>query len=273
MTFTVNDGSAGQQPRHRPRGHRSSPVNDAPDAQPDPRPVPILENAGPQTITLTGITAGAGESRDLDRHRPTSSNTGLIPNPRSATSAPTPRARSPTPRCPTPSARRRSPSRVTDNGGTGQRRHQHLLADLHRDGHARSTTRPRSTRSPTPPRSSRTPAADGQPDGHHRRRRRARRTLTVTRRQQQPGADPQPGGHLHQPQRHRHAHLHAGAQRHRHGDDHRHRDRQRRHRQRRRQHFTQTFTVTVTPVNERPRSTRSPPRPITRETPRPQTST
>ncbi|SIO05878.1 Uncharacterized conserved protein [Singulisphaera sp. GP187] len=55
-------------------------VNDAPTLDPINDPAPILEDAGAQTINLTGITAGPGEIQTLTITA-TSSNPGLIPNP------------------------------------------------------------------------------------------------------------------------------------------------------------------------------------------------
>src|SRR5262249_54091785 len=56
------------------------PVNDAPTLDPVADPAAILEDAGPQTINLTGISAGGGESQTLSITA-TSSNTALIPDP------------------------------------------------------------------------------------------------------------------------------------------------------------------------------------------------
>ncbi|WP_406700929.1 Ig-like domain-containing protein [Singulisphaera sp. Ch08] len=55
-------------------------VNDAPTLDPIADPAAILEDAGAQTINLSGITAGAGESQTLTITA-TSSNPGLIPDP------------------------------------------------------------------------------------------------------------------------------------------------------------------------------------------------
>jgi hypothetical protein len=59
---------------------RPTPVNQAPTIDPISNPAAILEDAGQQTINLTGITAGAGEAQALTVTA-TSSNPGLIPNP------------------------------------------------------------------------------------------------------------------------------------------------------------------------------------------------
>jgi hypothetical protein len=64
-------------------------VNDAPTLDPIAGPLPILEDAGSQTVNLTGIGAGADECADADVTA-TSSNPGLIPDPRSAIPAPMP---------------------------------------------------------------------------------------------------------------------------------------------------------------------------------------
>ena len=55
-------------------------VNNAPTLDPISDPAAILEDAGPQTIDLTGISAGGGESQTLTVTA-TSSNPSLIPDP------------------------------------------------------------------------------------------------------------------------------------------------------------------------------------------------
>jgi hypothetical protein len=55
-------------------------VNDAPTLDPIPDPAAILEDAGLQTVNLSGIAAGGGETQTLSITA-TSGNTGLIPNP------------------------------------------------------------------------------------------------------------------------------------------------------------------------------------------------
>ena len=55
-------------------------VNDPPTLDAIADPAPIAEDAGPQTVNLTGITAGTGESQLL-QVTASSNNTGLIPNP------------------------------------------------------------------------------------------------------------------------------------------------------------------------------------------------
>ena len=58
-----------------------NPVNQAPTINPIVPPAPIFENTtGVQTVNLSGITAGAGESQVLTITA-ASSNPGLIPNP------------------------------------------------------------------------------------------------------------------------------------------------------------------------------------------------
>ena len=56
-------------------------VNDPPTLDAIPDPAPIAEDAGLQTVNLTGITAGTGESTQLLQVTASSNNTGLIPNP------------------------------------------------------------------------------------------------------------------------------------------------------------------------------------------------
>ena len=55
-------------------------VNDAPTLTAITDPTAILEDAGAQTVNLSGIGAGGGESQTLVVSA-VSSNTGLIPNP------------------------------------------------------------------------------------------------------------------------------------------------------------------------------------------------
>ena len=57
-----------------------NPVNDPPTLDAINNPAPINEDAAEQTLNLTGISAGGGESQML-QVTATSSNTGLIPNP------------------------------------------------------------------------------------------------------------------------------------------------------------------------------------------------
>src|SRR5439155_1252147 len=57
-----------------------SAVNDPPTLNAIPDPPAILEDAGVQTVNLTGISAGGGESQSL-AVTASSNNTGLIPNP------------------------------------------------------------------------------------------------------------------------------------------------------------------------------------------------
>ena len=57
-----------------------TPVNDIPNLDSIPDPVAITEDANRQTVNLSGINAGGGESQPLAISA-TSSNPGLIPNP------------------------------------------------------------------------------------------------------------------------------------------------------------------------------------------------
>ena len=82
-------------------------VNQAPTLATIPNPAPILENAGQQTVTLSGIADGPGDTGQTLTVTAMSSNPGVIPNPTGHLhQRPTARpARSPTPRWPTPAAR------------------------------------------------------------------------------------------------------------------------------------------------------------------------
>lgn len=64
-----------------------TPVNDAPTLDSIPDPVPILEDSDPQTIPLTGISAGPNESQRVTVTA-TSDNPGLIPDPTVTYSSP-----------------------------------------------------------------------------------------------------------------------------------------------------------------------------------------
>src|SRR5205807_1422838 len=55
-------------------------VNDAPTLDAIPNPAAINEDAGLQTVSLSGISAGGGESQTLTVSA-VSNNTALIPNP------------------------------------------------------------------------------------------------------------------------------------------------------------------------------------------------
>src|SRR5437667_9603247 len=55
-------------------------VNDPPTLNAIPDPPAILEDAGLQTVNLTGISAGGGETQTLTVTA-SSNNTALIPNP------------------------------------------------------------------------------------------------------------------------------------------------------------------------------------------------
>src|SRR4029077_3650268 len=57
-----------------------NPVNDAPTLDAISNPAAINEDAAQQTVNLTGITAGGGESQALTVTA-SSNNPGLIPNP------------------------------------------------------------------------------------------------------------------------------------------------------------------------------------------------
>lgn len=77
VTFTVNDGTGSGS------GNRSvsvTPVNDAPTLAAIANPAPIPQDSGTQTVNLSGITAGGGESQTLTVTA-TSNNLALIPNP------------------------------------------------------------------------------------------------------------------------------------------------------------------------------------------------
>jgi N-acetylneuraminic acid mutarotase len=80
ITVTVNDGQALNNLITQTFVVTVTAVNDAPTLDVISNPAAILEDAGLQTINLTGITAGGGESQALVVTA-TSNNTNVIPNP------------------------------------------------------------------------------------------------------------------------------------------------------------------------------------------------
>lgn len=80
ITVTVNDGQAANNLFTRSFIVTVTAVNDPPTLDAIGNPAAILEDAGQQTINLTGITAGPNESQTLTVTA-TSSNTALIPDP------------------------------------------------------------------------------------------------------------------------------------------------------------------------------------------------
>jgi photosystem II stability/assembly factor-like uncharacterized protein len=80
ITVTVNDGGASNNITTQTFTVTVNPVNDPPTLNPIANPAAINEDAGLQTVNLSGITAGGGESQTLTITA-TSGNTNLIPNP------------------------------------------------------------------------------------------------------------------------------------------------------------------------------------------------
>ena len=80
ITVTVMDNGGGTDTVTRTFLVSVTPVDDAPTLDAIADPAPIAEDAGLQSITLAGITAGAGDTQGLTVTA-TSSNTALIPNP------------------------------------------------------------------------------------------------------------------------------------------------------------------------------------------------
>jgi|GEM_PF-2623348 len=79
VTFTVNTGCSTNNLGSATRNVTVTPINTAPTLDAI-NPVVLLANAGSQTVNLTGISAGCGESQTLTITA-ASSNTTLIPNP------------------------------------------------------------------------------------------------------------------------------------------------------------------------------------------------
>src|SRR5262249_2807564 len=80
ITVTVNDNSGGPETVTRTFVVTVDAVDDPPTLDPIPNPAPINEDAGAQTVTLSGITAGVNETQGLPVTA-AASNTALIPNP------------------------------------------------------------------------------------------------------------------------------------------------------------------------------------------------
>ncbi|MFO1512654.1 MAG: Ig-like domain-containing protein [Verrucomicrobiota bacterium] len=80
ITVTVNDGQAANNTLSRSFTVNVSAVNNAPTLAVI-NPVTINEDAGPQTVNLTGISTGATNETQTLAITATSSNPGLIPNP------------------------------------------------------------------------------------------------------------------------------------------------------------------------------------------------
>jgi hypothetical protein len=80
VTVTVDDGQTTNNLFSRNFVVTVYPVNDAPTLNPIPD-LTILNNAGPQTVQLSGISSGAGNENQTLTVTATSSNSALIPNP------------------------------------------------------------------------------------------------------------------------------------------------------------------------------------------------
>ena len=81
VTFTVDDGATVNNLGSASRTITITPVTNAPTLSPIPNPAPIFENAGLQTIDLSGITPGNGQALTITTILAVSNNTPLIPNP------------------------------------------------------------------------------------------------------------------------------------------------------------------------------------------------
>ncbi len=86
ITVTVNDGGSINATTTRSFVITVNPVNDPPTLNPLNN-LTVNEDAGPQSVSLSGISAGPGESQSLTVTA-TSSNTGLIPHPTVSYSSP-----------------------------------------------------------------------------------------------------------------------------------------------------------------------------------------
>ena len=80
ITVTVNDGGASNNIITRTFTVTVNPVNQSPTLNPINN-LTINENAGPQTVNLSGITSGAANENQTLTVTAASSNTNLVPNP------------------------------------------------------------------------------------------------------------------------------------------------------------------------------------------------
>ncbi len=190
-----------------------------PRSTPFPQQPAVFENSGPQTINLTGISAGPGDAEQIVTITATSSNPSLIPNPTITYTSPNTTGTLTF----TPVANGTGTATitvtVTDNGGTANGGVNTFSANLHGDGHCRSTSRPRSTRS----------ATRRDPREHHRRPQTVNlagisagtgdtgQILTVTATSSNPALITNPTVTYTSPSTDRHAHLSRRCQRQRHG--------------------------------------------------------
>ncbi|MEW6305980.1 MAG: tandem-95 repeat protein [Verrucomicrobiota bacterium] len=81
ITVTVNDGGSPSGTITRTFQVVVTSVNDAPTLDAIPDPDPIIEDAGQQTINLTGITSGAADENQTLTVTAVSDNLAVIPNP------------------------------------------------------------------------------------------------------------------------------------------------------------------------------------------------
>ena len=93
ITVSVNNGGASNNIVTQTFTVTVNPVNQAPTLN-ALNNLAINENAGVQTVSLSGISAGSGQSNPTLTVTAVSSNPSLIPNPMSLTPAPTPLVRS-----------------------------------------------------------------------------------------------------------------------------------------------------------------------------------
>ena len=132
----------------------------------------VLENSGPQTINLFGISAGPGDVGETVTITATSSNPTLIPNPSITYTNPNTTGTLTF----TPVAFGTGTATITvtlvNNGGTANGGHEHDHHQLQRDGHPGQPAA-HARRDPQPRGDPREylRGADRQPHGHHRRNR------------------------------------------------------------------------------------------------------
>ena len=211
ITVTANDGDASGTD---PFTLTVVAVNDVPTLAALATPVTIAEDAAAQTVDLTGISAGGGESQTLTVTA-ASNNTALIPHPTVTYTSPnatgsigyTPVANA--------SGSATITVTVTDNGGGGTEPFVAQLRGQRHRGERRAD--PGCDRQSCGHRGGRR-APDGESHGHYRGRRRDRPDADVTATSDTHGLIAEPDGDVYEPECHGLAELHARRGCERHGD-------------------------------------------------------
>ena len=136
ITVTVTNSGGGNNTTTQTFLVTVNPVNEAPTISPIISPAPILENnSAVQTVNLSGITAGPGQSEVLTVTA-ASSNPGLIPNPTVSYISPNTVGTLTYTAVPNASGTAVISVTVMNNGPRRRRQRQRGDPELHRGGHA-----------------------------------------------------------------------------------------------------------------------------------------